>query len=96
MKPVIFLRNDHQHPNKEFLLIQKVFTTLENQTISNNTTSSSISGDTLKLSYIIIVVVVLVLIVALLIIYCMCFHQSINKKKIHILVKETKLESEQI
>jgi hypothetical protein len=62
---------------------------LANGTASSDNGSSS---SVLQLSYIVVIIIVCSCFVGLLFVYCMCFHQSINKKKIHMLVRETNIE----
>jgi hypothetical protein len=66
-----------------------------NQTV-NATSSSDSNSNVLKLSYIVIGIIVGVILGGCFLVYCLCFHQAINKRKIHTLVRETNIEGEKV
>ncbi len=69
---------------------------IANGMIANSTSAASSKSEVLRLSYIIVIIIVGAIVGGLLLVYCMCFRQTINKKKIHSLVRETRIEGEYV
>jgi hypothetical protein len=67
-----------------------------NQTVNVTSSSSDSDSNVLKLSYIVIGILVGVILGGCFLVYCLCFHQAINKRKIHTLVRETNIEGEKV
>jgi hypothetical protein len=65
---------------------------LANSTGNGTSNDSKSASNVLSLSYIAIAIIVGALVGGLFLVYCLCFHQTINKKKIHMLVRETNLD----